>query len=319
MANKRKIFLISLIFIICLCFFGCSSPKNNKVAASNPLQASKDEATIVLMSDTQFYSKSNPNIFYNMTQYLISNQKMLNLSYVVHTGDLVENFDNEEQWQVASNAMYTLSKIPHGVLAGNHDTAPLPNNRENFEKYFGENRFKNYKWYGEGNNGNSDHYDLVKVGKTDFIFVYLSDNPTQKNIDFANYAFQKYPQHIGVLCVHNYLNPKQKLSPVGKKLQNEIVAKNKNIYMVFCGHFFDTNCVPVQFDDDNDGQKDRTVYQIIANYQHITDGGYMLFIKINDSKKTVSAISYSPVLNDYLKDSQDITTNRFSFPIPWDT
>ena len=42
----------------------------------------------------------------------------------------------------------------------------------------------------------------------------------------------------------------------------------------------------------------------------------MLFIKINDNKKTVSAISYSPVLNDYLKDSQDITTNRFSFPIP---
>lgn len=318
MANKKKTFLLSLIFIICLCFFGCSNPQNNKVAASNPLQASKGEHTICLMSDTQFYSKNNPDIFYDMTRYLVDNQKMLNLAYVVHTGDLVENFDSDEQWQVASNAMYTLNKIPHGVLAGNHDTTPPPSNRENYEKYFGENRFKNYSWYGNSGDNNSDHYDLVKIGGTDFIFVYLSDNPASQNIDFANHAFENHPNHIGVLCVHNYLNPKQKLSPVGKKLQDEIVAKNKNIYLVFCGHFFDTNCVPVQFDDDNDGQNDRTVYQIIANYQHITDGGYMLFIKINESKKTVSAISYSPILNNYLKNSKEITTNRFSFSIPWD-
>ncbi len=313
----RKRYML-LIAVICIFLSGCSSSKIDKAAATNPLQASKDEYSIALMSDTQFYSKSNPDIFYKMTQYLVDNEKVLNLSYIAHTGDLVENFDDKNQWIVASNAMYTLNKIPHGVLAGNHDTAPYPNEYENYSKYFGKWRFKDYKWYGEGNYNNSNHYDLIKIGKTNFIFVYISDSPTQSSIEFANYAFQKYPKHIGVLCTHNYLDSKQNLSPVGEKIKNEVVSKNKNIYLIFCGHFFDTNCLPIQFDDNNDGQNDRTVYQIIANYQHIKDGGYMLIININESKNTINGITYSPILNDYLKSGDDVTTNKFSFPIPWD-
>ena len=305
--------------IICLGFFGCSSPnKSDKVAIASPLQASKDEHSIAMMSDTQFYSQSNPEIFYKMTQYLVDNAKTLNLSYVIHAGDLVENYYDEAQWQVASTAMQTLNNIPHGVLAGNHDTDPSPElRRSNYNKYFGEWRFKDYKWYGESHENNSAHYDLVKIGKTNFIFVYISDETSQCCIDFANSAFQKYPNHVGVLCAHNYLSPNQTLSPVGEKLKQTIVAKNKNVYMVFCGHFYAAECLPAQLDDNGDGINDRTVYQIIANYQNIPNSGYMLIVKIDEAKGMVSALSYSPITNDYLKGDSGVSTNIFRFQAPW--
>jgi len=313
----KKRYVLFTVAIICLSFFGCSNPKSDKVAIANPLQASKDEHSIAMMSDTQFYSQSNPEIFYKMTQYLVDNAKTLNLSYVMHTGDIVENFDNEAQWQVASTAMQTLKNIPHGVLAGNHDTGLPPDRRANYGKYFGEWRFKDNNWYGESHENNSAHYDLVKIGKTNFIFVYISDEPNQCCIDFANAAFKKYSDYVGVLCVHNYLTPEQILSPIGEQLKQNIVSKNKNVYMVFSGHFFATYCLPTQIDDNGDGINDRTVYQIIANYQQLHNSGYMLILKIDESKGTVSAQSYSPITNDYLQDDNGISTSRFSFQAPW--
>lgn len=314
--KKRQIYLLLLSIILTL-FFGCSKPIGNRAIAINTLQASKDEYTIAMLSDTQFYSQNNPEIFNKMTQYLKDNQSSLNLSYIMHTGDIVETADDETQWQNASKAMDIIKDIPNGVLAGNHDTGALEQRHLYYSKYFGQSRYKNCSWYGESHKDNNAHYDLITIGKTDFIFVYISNDPAQCCIDFANSAFQKYPNRVGVLCVHNYISMDKTLSPIGKYLQKNIVAKNKNVFMVFCGHCSITANLPAQFDDDQDGKNDRTVYQIIANYQSNKDSGYMLLLKINESKNIVTAYTYSPISNNYMQGESGISTSRFSFECPW--
>lgn len=253
-----------------------------------------------------------------MSKYLVNNAKPLNLQYIVHTGDIVEVADDEKQWKNARKSIDIIKNIPHGVLAGNHDTGKGKFPRKNYHKYFGTKFFKDCSWYGEGINNNENHYDLIKIGKTEFIFVYLSDNPNEKSIEFANRAFQKHSKRVGVLCVHNYLDTIKRISKTGLKLKSQVVAKNKNIAMVLCGHKSTVGFLPAYFDDNADGENDRIVYQIISNAQTIRDGGYLMLLKYNEEKGIVSAITYSPYKDNYLEDEIGNSLTKFSFKVPWD-
>lgn len=309
------ILFISAFF--CFAFLGCHKATGKESSAVKNKSSKNQEYTIAFISDTQFYSQSNPEIFNSMTQYLVDNSKPLNLQYIVHTGDIVEIADDEQQWINAKQAMEKIKHIPHGVLAGNHDTSSGPTFRDNYHKYFGAKFYKDCSWYGENRNDNDDHYDLIKIGNTEFIFVYLSDSPKKESIDFANKAFQKYYNRVGVLCVHNYLDTVNDTTEEGARLKKEVVAKNENVKIVLCGHRIAVGFLPAYFDDNGDGKDDRVVYQIISNTQTIRDGGYLMLLKYNEEKGFMSAYTYSPYKDDYLQGESGISMTRFTFKVPW--
>lgn len=76
--------------------------------------------------------------------WIAANQEALNLEYVIHTGDIVNIWDDFDQWEVADKAMKVLDDagIPYGVLAGNHDVDQKDNNYTNYYTYFGDQRFE---------------------------------------------------------------------------------------------------------------------------------------------------------------------------------
>ena len=89
----------------------------------DPLLADEGVYTIGWLSDTQHYSRRYPAIFLEQTRFLAENADRLNLAYIVHTGDLVHNRDEEAQWRAADEAMRVIDAIPYGVLPGNHDVS----------------------------------------------------------------------------------------------------------------------------------------------------------------------------------------------------
>src|ERR1700693_4565394 len=54
--------------------------------------------TVVALPDTQYYSSSlyggTPAMFNAQTQWIVNNQNSLNIAYVAHLGDMVQNGDN---------------------------------------------------------------------------------------------------------------------------------------------------------------------------------------------------------------------------------
>ncbi|WP_372813128.1 metallophosphoesterase [Paenibacillus sp.] len=68
----------------------------------------------------------------------------MNIKYVIHTGDLVDEADKPIQWQRALDDMAVLEKagVPYGVLAGNHDVDHKLGAYDHYWNYFGEDRFK---------------------------------------------------------------------------------------------------------------------------------------------------------------------------------
>ncbi len=285
--------------------------------------------TIAWMSDPQHYSKKFPETYYAMTTFLRDHCEELNLAYVINTGDLVHNTDLDSEWDVADLAQSYIDDIPNGVLAGNHDVLD-PIGYKTFCSRFGEKRYQDKPWYGGSFENNRGHYDLLTAGETDYLFVYMGFGPSDQAIKWVKDVFLQYPDRVGVLCLHDYYTKQLTLSDDGKKWHDRVVAEVPNVYMVLCGHKYGAYCFPEAFDDDGDGREDRTVYQMLFNYQaslHDGGGGYLRLMQINEAEGTLKNLTYSPLLDDFNRFNDpenredyypfDEQNEEFILPLPW--
>lgn len=285
--------------------------------------------TIAWISDPQHYSKKFPETYYAMTTFLHDHREEMNLAYIINTGDLVHNTDLDSEWDVADRAQKTIDDIPNGVLAGNHDVLN-PIGYKTFCARFGEKRYQNKPWYGGSYENNRGHYDLITAGETDYLFVYMGFAPTDKCIDWVRDVFKKYPDRIGILCLHDYYTKTLTLSEDGKKWHDRVVRESPNLFMVLCGHKYGAYCFPETFDDNGDGKEDRTVYQMMFNYQaslHDGGGGYLRLMQIDEADGTMHNLTYSPVFEDFNRFDDpanreeyypfDEKNEEFILPLPW--
>ena len=273
--------------------------------------------TLALMSDTQHYADRNPQVFFDMTKFLADNKEKYTIEYVIHAGDLVQHATDDAEWKVAREAMSALDGIiPYGVLAGNHDQANGTERFTAYASYFGDSSYKPFDYFGESYHDCRAMYQLIKIGSTEFVVVFIGDDPDIGCIDFANAVFEKYRDRVGILCTHNYLEEDLTRNDMGEYMCEKIVAENENVYMVLCGHESAAGILTSDFDDDGDGKTDRTVCQIIANYQDANCDGSMMFLQIDENAGTLTGISYSPVLDTYAG-YKDKTDDAFQVPIPW--
>ena len=290
--------------------------------------------TVAWLTDTQHYAnyvaKDLPNIYPVMTAFLRDKAEEMHLVYVVHTGDLVHVNNDEDNWKVAREAQDLLNGIPNGVLAGNHDMDPSKGGYKNYWKYFGEKQYSGQACYGESFENNRGHYDLVTVSGRDYIFVYMSHAPDKKAIRFMVKSFQKFPERVGILCLHDFITTEGTLSDAGKQLREQVVSKCPNVYMVLCGHRYGLYTLEDAFDDDGDGVKERTVYEIMMNYQAAGKeggGGYLRLMQFDEARHEIHCVNYSPYLDDYdwLDDpshnekryEMDEKSESFTLKMPW--
>ncbi len=258
-------------------------------------------------TDTQYYAEEWQHHFLNMNQWIVDNAEEMKIKYTIHTGDIVDDCDMIYEWENADEAMKILDDagMPYGVLGGNHDVAAGLADYENYFTYFGEERFASQPTYGGSYKNNTGHYDLISEGGQDFIIVYMSWNIYQEEIDWMNKVIQQYSDRKAILCFHTYANVKYSsdtlLDYYGQLIQKEVVAKNPNVFAVLNGHYHGSSYETAMFDDNGDGVKERTVYQICTDYQSGFEGGseYIKFLYFDLDNNKIYMNSYSPCLDDY--------------------
>jgi len=343
---KNRGFIFIIVFILVLITAGCHPVQEVPSATELPvLQTAVPTPTlsptpspaptpysIAWISDTQHYSKLDNGIYECMTGYLSENADNLNLKYIIHTGDLVHLKEKDGQWLVADRAMQIIDHIPNGVCSGNHDVGSLPKEEDYsaFCTYFGAKRYIGKPWYKDNYADNRDHYDLIDIGNTHYVFVYLGNIPHEDDFSWVKNAFLSNPDRIGILCTHEYFDSDLSLTETGQKIYNKLVLQCPNLYMVCCGHKYNCSCVPTTL------AEGRTVLQCISNYQAIGNSnenninggdGYIRFMEINESEGTIRFYSYSPFTDDYAYfDKPEHLLENHAFigskeddvvPIPW--
>ncbi len=276
--------------------------------------------TLVWNSDTQYYSRYSDlnEFYYKICEYTAEEYKKGNIGYYVHTGDLVDqtNVGDEiayAEFEVASAAQKILDDalVPNGVVSGNHDVVHTGENYNYYWNYFGEDRYKDFDWYGGSLNNNMHHYDLVSLGSYDFLFLYIGNlrETDEDLISWANEVCKAYPTRNVIICTHEYLLPSGAYSgDRAEIIWEKIIVPNDNVKMVLCGHN-EGVCDQIK----QVGNSDRYVLEILADYQfaelgvgpqHVEnnctcDGeGFVRLMTFNDAGQLVST-TYSPVASRY--------------------
>lgn len=287
---------------------------------ASPYVYSNGSDTLLWVSDTQYYSRYDDlkHVYTDIMNYAKNEYIAGNIGYVVHTGDLVDQTNVGDavanaQYKVASDAQSILDKanVPNGIVTGNHDIKHTEADYSYFKKYFGADRYKNFEWYGGNQDDNTNHFDLITLGRYDFLFLYLGcyKEAEQSTIDWANAVLQAYPERNAVICTHEYILPSGAYSgDRAKVIWDKIVVPNENVKMILCGH--------------NDGAanqlhqvegSDRYVLEILADYQfaelgaapnHVENGmtcdgeGFIRLMTFNDAGQVITT-TYSPTADQY--------------------
>jgi calcineurin-like phosphoesterase family protein len=301
----RNLSLFIALTIICL---GCMSDTENpavKGAESIALKAPKayDKApetydmsggfTIVVLPDTQKYSKSHPEIFTNQTLWIVENKDKLDIAFVAHVGDIVNNKNSETEWSRANESMSVLDGVvPYGFAPGNHDQS-----EQMISRFFPPERMNS-----QGNYGVQNTYQLFSAGAEDFIVVNLGFCPKEDDLSWAKNVLSEHQSRKAILVTHAYMdgNGFRLVHTCGstQKIWDDVIATSENVFLVLCGHVH-TEAHRV------DKAGDRRVAQLLADYQDERLGGegYLRIMRFSADAKTIKVKTYSPYLGRYKDDS----------------
>ena len=275
-----------------------------QTVSANP----SENFTIVALPDTQYYSQSYPGRFENQTEWIVQKENEKNIVFVTHLGDIVNTYNVDSQWKNADNAMSILdNKVPYGILPGNHDQAGN-GSAPYYENYFPASRYENYPYWGgsydstsvTSSSPNMNNYQLFSAGGMNFIALSLQYNPPPNVLSWADNVLNNYSDRRAIISTHSYLNLDGSLTGNGgTTIYNDVVRSENNVFLVLCGHMYDSSGVGEYERIDN--FNNRIVYQLLSDYQGL-DGngdGYLRIMEFVPSENKIYVKTYSPYLNQY--------------------
>jgi hypothetical protein len=289
------------------------------------LVADSDEAfSVVLLPDTQFYSAeingAVKEIFTSQTQWIIDNREALNIAFVLHLGDIVQNGDTysngtsaEQEWINASNALYLLEDplttgltegIPYGVAVGNHDQEPIwdPDGTTTYyNKYFGVDHWEDKSYYGDHYGSNNDnYYQLYSVGSYDFLSISLEyrGSANADVLDWAEGLVQAYPDRRVIVTTHHLVNTGNPASwsSYGEAIYERLKGY-PNLDLMLGGHIH------------GEGQRMDTfegniTHSLLQDYQGYSEGGqgYLRILTFEPAHNKIYVRTYSPWVDAFETD-----------------
>lgn len=305
--------------------------------------ASAQTFTVIGLPDTQNYSERFPAIFYQQTQWVADNLQTLDIRFVSHYGDLVQNGDQLNEWSVADGAMRTLdlAGVPWGSTAGNHDITPTGTSGQpyiptNYRTLFGPSRFSGKDWYRGASPSGMSSYQVFFAAGLEWLALHVEVSASMRELTWAQAVLDDH-RHLPVLfTTHRYLQDAEDYTagvPVvpsgrypsiwyaiegvyvpGGTQSNDIfdwfVRRNPNIIMVQCGHFHE------EFRQTSSNVLGNPVYEILADYQDDPNGGdgWLRIMTFDVGGGFIDFDSYSPFLNQ----TRTADESRFSLPVNFD-
>ena len=234
---------IALILVVAF-FIGCSDDPNDSAAETDVTDAAGNDSysadapvldtggdvvdhfafdfTVVALPDTQMYARYWPEIYLAQTQWIVDNASEERIIFVTHLGDVVDIYNDSEQWAVAREAMAILEEadMPYGVAMGNHDAGGtnLPWSPEGcavpheasciasqYLDNFGPQRFADDDWYGGASPSGLSNYQVIEAGGFTLVFLHLVVDPWPAEIVWAQGIVDAHPGALVQVSVHRYL------------------------------------------------------------------------------------------------------------------
>ena len=287
-----------------------------------PQGAAAERFCVVALPDTQNYSEFHPEVFTAQTSWIKSNVAALNIAFVTHLGDIVNEGWKDGQWANARNSMDLLrGRVPFGLCPGNHDLLSAPGewNSTKFVANFGPAYFSGYSWYGGASPRGFSSYQIVNAGGFTLLFLHLECAPPGSEIDWAISVLESHPGVPAILTTHEYLvtDKRDRTAAVGgadrhsgEEMWNDLVRRYDQIVAVLCGHISSPYNYHRQISINNAG---RNVYEMLSDYQNLPSGGngWLRILTFDTTAGSIGVRTFSPFLNSYKTDAG----NQFEYEL----
>jgi len=291
--------------------------------------ASEDLAsrfTLGVMPDTQYYARfgtqetgdifgtqfgSNP--FDVQTQFLADNQDALGLEFVTHLGDVVDQAQVLESWDIASRAMSTLddANVNYSILPGNHDYGML-NGKSALETYFPETRaaksptfkgrYQSVGFYPDGGDSYAfydqaidSEYHIFEAEGQEYLVLALGFRANDDTIAWAQDVINQHPTLPVILTSHEITRPNEDGSTeyskqYGQHLWDTLIRKNDQIFLTMSGHYHGAG---YHISTNDAGHQ---VVNILQDYQSdlLGGNGSMGQLQFDLSNNTLEMTAFSP-------------------------
>ncbi|NKC33460.1 LamG-like jellyroll fold domain-containing protein [Falsiroseomonas selenitidurans] len=233
--------------------------------------------TIAVLPDTQDYSDASltngtPQMFMNMTSWLVDNKDSHNINFVAHVGDITQN-NLVSEWQVVDAALSQLDGIiPYSVLPGNHDQGPggsASDHTSLLDTYFSPERqaASNPGTFGgvydrEPDRAVNNYNTFTAPDGTKWLVLSMEFGPRDDVLRWAGEVLDAHLDHRVIIVSHSLTDYASRHDPAGGPLYDEgagydygigrdpegandgetvyreLLAKYPNITFTFSGHIF---------------------------------------------------------------------------------
>jgi hypothetical protein len=271
---------------------------------------------IIALPDTENYVDpiSNAWVMTAQTQWIVDQKATENIVFVSQLGDLLHYAPATEI--VPAKAMFDIldgglpdAVVPYSVSRGNHDTS------QQFEDNFDENRYKEYSWYGDGDNTTVDsfqtynHYQTFSAEGYEFLHINLEKGASGDILTWAQTVVDANLGKPTIISTHDYLDLGANRSSAGNAIWNGLVKDNSQIFMTLSAHKHNSDSSSVHLLSENTAGE--SVLQILADFEDYegptgeTDSGYLSRIIFDPDAETISVKTFSPTYTavPYLTDS----------------
>lgn len=284
------------------------------IASELPVGGSPEEPgfTIVMLPDTQHYSRKFPELFTAQIDWIKRNRDQEKIVFVTQVGDVVDGRNKDtNQWAVADQAMWQLDGVvPWGVALGNHDfdAHGTKRNAKKFLRHFGPRRFKNVSWYGGASPNGLNSYQRFSGGGIDFVILHLEMDVPDAAIAWATKILKRNSSRTAIITTHSYLHGRDGIGRnvdggsnnggnSGEQVWEKLVRTHPQIFMVLCGHVSKT----VEYHQVSTNEAGNPVLEMLADYQkrHHGGDGWLRLIRIVPARHEIQVRTYSPVLDRF--------------------
>jgi hypothetical protein len=261
--------------------------------------------SIVALPDTQYYSKSFPEIFMAQTRWIVANKKALNICFVTHEGDIADDSRDDQQWSAAVRAMDVLNgQVPYATCPGNHDEGGQ-SRYASYAARFGPARYAGQAWaapwYGGASDDGANSWQKFQAGGRTFLAISLAYEMPPASVAFARRVLEANPGLPAILTTHGFLVGSGErlyggsMHPEAAEMAwKDFISESPQIFLVLCGHTSESRRV-----DNN--RAGLPVVQLLADYQNMENGGngFLRIMTFDEKAGRISVKTYSPTLDRY--------------------
>ena len=210
----------------------------------------------------------------------------------LHTGNMVDAFDNENAWASAKETLKSIKTAFYGI-AGAKD---VNGDETNYDAYLAANL--NSKTH-----ENADGSVWYKTLKSQPVLIIgigynkIAETDEEKELEeqrfaFAQKAIAQNPDKYTVLLVNDYIDANGELTAFGKLVEEKLVKDNENVSLILCGGADGAAHVEMTYGE-------RKVNAVMYNYTADEENGlgFMRVLTFNGKEKTITFTTIN-ALND---------------------